>query len=171
MKILLILLVCFNSFSQEQIERFEYFDAVYDSVGTHKVEYYLTTAMIEKDRSLKSRAFRVFNGFRTSDYTNTGFDRGHLAPADTFSFSDSAYYDTYSLANVVPMKPSLNRQAWKYLEFYEKRIALVYGCINIEIMVEYSDTIVGRLTIPKTFTKRLNTCAGETIGTFKFDNL
>lgn len=171
MKTFLLLVFTVSLFAQEKVERFDYFVSVYDSIGTQKVEYYLTSDMVEKDRNLKSRAFRIFNGFHSSDYSNTGYDRGHLAPADSFSFDDKAHYDTYSLANVVPMKPTLNRQAWKYLEFYEKRIVKVHGCINVEIIVNYGSKKIGKLTIPKSFTKNINTCKGKVIGTFNFDNL
>lgn len=40
---------------------------------------------------------------KSGDYTNTGFDRGHLVPNADYG------YDTYIINNAVPMNPSFNR--------------------------------------------------------------
>lgn len=51
-----------------------------------------------------------------SDYRNSGFDRGHLAPADDFVRSPEAIDATFVLSNMVPQDPSLNRGRWRVLE-------------------------------------------------------
>ena len=51
-----------------------------------------------------------------SDYRNSGFDRGHLAPADDFVRSPEAIDATFVLSNMVPQTPSLNRGRWRALE-------------------------------------------------------
>jgi DNA/RNA endonuclease G (NUC1) len=49
------------------------------------------------------------------DYTNTGYDRGHMVPAanadDPVEMSD-----TFLMTNMTPQLPSVNRIAWKNLE-------------------------------------------------------
>ncbi len=50
------------------------------------------------------------------DYTNSGFDRGHLAPAGDMNFSADAEYESFYMSNVLPQTPGLNRKTWKYLE-------------------------------------------------------
>lgn len=54
--------------------------------------------------------------FTHDDYSNTGYDRGHLVPADAFSFNKEAWLDTFRVENITPQKPEFNRGAWKWLE-------------------------------------------------------
>ena len=51
-----------------------------------------------------------------SDYTHSGFDRGHMVPAADRSATISAMRSTFIMTNVCPQVPSLNRGSWKRLE-------------------------------------------------------
>ncbi|MDZ7792136.1 MAG: DNA/RNA non-specific endonuclease [Spirochaetia bacterium] len=51
-----------------------------------------------------------------SDYRGSGYDRGHLAPAADFSWSEEAMSDTFYLSNMSPQKPGFNRGIWRSLE-------------------------------------------------------
>ncbi len=53
---------------------------------------------------------------RDADYRNSGYDRGHLAPAADMSFSSQSMYDSFFLTNISPQSPSFNRGIWKQLE-------------------------------------------------------
>ncbi|GAB3490794.1 DNA/RNA non-specific endonuclease [Spirosoma knui] len=59
---------------------------------------------------------------RTSDYTNTGFDRGHLCPSDDRDGSPEDNATTFLLTNIVPQAPRHNREVWKNLEDYERQL-------------------------------------------------
>lgn len=48
----------------------------------------------------------------SSDYTNTGYDRGHLVPNADYG------HDTFYMVNAVPMLPNFNRGSWKRSEEY-----------------------------------------------------
>ena len=50
------------------------------------------------------------------DYTRTGFDRGHLAPAGDMRWSAKAMRESFYFSNICPQKPGLNRGIWKELE-------------------------------------------------------
>lgn len=50
-----------------------------------------------------------------SDYKNTGYDRGHLAP-NADMYNKTSQYDSFSLANIAPQAPKLNRGIWANLE-------------------------------------------------------
>lgn len=52
----------------------------------------------------------------TSDYTKTGFDRGHLAPAADMAFSITAMEESFFMSNISPQRPKFNRGIWKKLE-------------------------------------------------------
>jgi endonuclease G len=53
-----------------------------------------------------------------SDYTNSGFDRGHMAPnyAIGMSYGEAAQTETFLMSNIVPQTPDLNRGPWKTVE-------------------------------------------------------
>ena len=53
---------------------------------------------------------------QSSDYTNSGFDRGHLVPAADMRWDDKAINETYYMSNICPMRPELNRGLWLLLE-------------------------------------------------------
>jgi endonuclease G len=50
------------------------------------------------------------NILRHEDYTNTGYDRGHLVPNADYGV------DTYIITNAVPMIPKFNRGIWRVSE-------------------------------------------------------
>jgi endonuclease G len=50
------------------------------------------------------------------DYKGSGFDRGHLAPAADFSYSEYALSQSFFMSNMSPQAPSFNRGVWKKLE-------------------------------------------------------
>lgn len=50
------------------------------------------------------------------DYTNSGYDRGHLAPAADFDYTRKALSESFYMSNMSPQLPSLNRGDWKDLE-------------------------------------------------------
>ena len=50
------------------------------------------------------------------DYTNSGYDRGHLCPAADMKFDETAMYETFYMSNMSPQVPAFNRGIWKSLE-------------------------------------------------------
>lgn len=68
------------------------------------------------------------NCISESIYKNSGYDKGHMAPAADFKFSDKAMYESFSIANVAPQRPRLNRIYWYKLEQ------------KIREIIDYADT-------------------------------
>jgi endonuclease G len=58
------------------------------------------------------------NGKRAmpDDYSGSGFDQGHQAPAQDFAWNIDRMKDSFSMANMTPQLPGLNRQGWERLE-------------------------------------------------------
>ncbi len=54
----------------------------------------------------------------TSNYTGTGFDRGHLCPSDDRDGSATDIAATFLMTNMSPQAPMLNQQPWEALEAY-----------------------------------------------------
>ncbi len=59
---------------------------------------------------------------KTSDYTNSGFDRGHLCPSDDRDGTEEENSSTFLLTNIVPQAPRHNREVWKNLEDYGRQL-------------------------------------------------
>lgn len=53
-----------------------------------------------------------------SDYTGSGFDRGHIAPNADRDGSPEAMASTFVMTNMTPQTPDLNRGPWEKLEAY-----------------------------------------------------
>jgi endonuclease G len=53
---------------------------------------------------------------RLAAYADSGYDRGHLAPAADHRHSRAALRDTFFLSNVVPQHPAHNRDFWARVE-------------------------------------------------------
>lgn len=51
-----------------------------------------------------------------SDYRNSGYDRGHMAPAADMNWSSEATDACFLLTNMSPQANSLNANAWRVLE-------------------------------------------------------
>ena len=74
----------------------------------------------------------------TYDYTNSGYDRGHLAPDAAFDWSQESLNATYSMANIIPQIPYVNREMWTDVEKYARRKAVDLGEVNIINVVKYN---------------------------------
>lgn len=59
----------------------------------------------------------------TRDYSNSGYDRGHLCPSADQKWSDQSMIDCFSLSNIAPQDHNLNTGAWKTLENKERQWA------------------------------------------------
>lgn len=58
---------------------------------------------------------------RNSHYRQSGYDRGHMAPAGDFQFGQP---DTFTLTNACPQHPTLNRTLWNRLEQWVRRVVV-----------------------------------------------
>lgn len=67
----------------------------------------------------------------TSDYTKSGYDRGHMAPAADMKWSRQAMEESFYLSNICPQNPNLNRGDWNDLEEKSRQWAKKYGAIYI----------------------------------------
>lgn len=65
------------------------------------------------------------------DYTGSGYDRGHMAPAADLNSSAKAMSESFFLSNMMPQVPGNNRGIWKYAETYTRSWADAFGEIYV----------------------------------------
>ncbi|MBO9702134.1 MAG: DNA/RNA non-specific endonuclease [Sporocytophaga sp.] len=66
------------------------------------------------DATLPSGWYRVAN----TDYSGSGFDRGHNCPSGDRTYSVSDNSTTFLMTNMIPQAPNNNQQTWANLENY-----------------------------------------------------
>ncbi len=78
------------------------------------VAYQLTLSEVEAEDYQRTDDFREDSAVSTGsatldDYRGSGFDRGHLAPAEDFEWSAEAMSESFCMINMSPQKPGFNR--------------------------------------------------------------
>lgn len=85
-----------------------------------------------------------------ADYRNSGYDRGHMAPAADFKRNAVAMSETFLLTNMTPQRPNLNRRIWAQLEEEIRSLVLAHGSIWVFTGSLFLDAN-GNPTAPTTF--------------------
>lgn len=126
------------------------------------VSYELTRTEI-KGKVPRYKNFDVDPNFAESanprDYTNSGYDRGHMAPAADMKWSRDAMRESFYMSNVCPQNKSLNTGAWHKLENKVREWATRDSAIIVVCGPIFSDKIerIGDngVAVPKAFFKVL----------------
>jgi DNA/RNA endonuclease G (NUC1) len=85
----------------------------------------------------------------TQDYANSGMDQGHCAPDDDFRFNALAEWASYTMANMMPQQPDLNRDSWRLLEEQiRQKVAASGGRAVVHTGPLYTDD-TGKLVPPQ----------------------
>ena len=113
----------------------------------------------KRDNDLPSSFFRA----TSSDYTNSGFDRGHLCPSADRNGSEDSNENTYYMSNIAPQAPDNNRKSWANFENYLRSLTLDGNEVHIIAGVAGSGGIGGNgfattidngnITVPDSFWK------------------
>jgi len=104
------------------IERTEYAISYNNERGTANwVSWHLDRSWIgtiDRAETFKVDPFlnSDFNVVNSSDYTNSGFDRGHNCPSADRTRSMESNEATFFLTNIVPQAPRHNQGPWKDME-------------------------------------------------------
>ncbi len=95
----------------------------------------------------------------TDDYKNSGWDRGHMAPAGDMKWSEQAMKESFHLSNICPQNRNLNAGIWKDLEEQVRGLAIQKGNIYVvcgPIVSKQPKTIgQNKVAIPDAFFKVL----------------
>jgi len=102
------------------------------------VAYKLTKEEVEGDlESLDRKDFNfkkdpdIKESPSDSNYKNSGYDRGHMAPADDLAWSEESFQDSFYTTNVVPQTSDLNQGIWRELEVQVQDWAMTYDNVYV----------------------------------------
>lgn len=126
------------------------------------VAYELTRAEVlgggeREDSFREDKAVRTGSA-ELSDYRGSGYDRGHMAPAADFKWSEEAMSDTFFLSNMAPQDPSFNRGIWADLEAVVRTMAYENGSVYVvtgPVLTDGPYETIGKneVSVPKRFYK------------------
>jgi DNA/RNA endonuclease G (NUC1) len=150
------------------------YSGCYDAMnkGPHIIEYILTKERAESTGTRRPDARFTQNrdggvlqnllrehGFSLpshSDFTNSGYDRGHMTPNADFNDTYENALLTFFIANVWPQTPQVNRVEWLKIENETRRLAAEYLFVRVIIIVdEFSDHKVRDIQVPLNFKRKV----------------
>jgi endonuclease G len=150
----------------DQLVRYNYYTMSYSN--EHKnaewVAYELLGARLDLSTRRERQNFKSDPNVRSeassSDYSNSGYDRGHLVPAYDMNFNEKAMSESFYMTNVSPQVPDFNRGIWKRLEGTvrkwakkEKRLYVITGPLLKKTVEEAERISPTGPTIPRGFFK------------------
>ena len=100
------------------------FDEVHNAAIFSTETYQAKGASVTRTNDFR-KDLRLKNGPTPDDYTNTGYDRGHLTPAADAS-TDEQMSDTFLMTNMTPQEPTVNRTPWRLLEVKVRDLPFTY---------------------------------------------
>lgn len=131
----------------------------------HWVAYELTKNETSGEHSREGMRFRCDEAFlypqaEDSDYRNSGWARGHMAPAADFKWSSKAMEETFYFTNCCPQNQQLNGGMWSTLEKKVRDYAVKYGKVWVVTGPLIGKNINGtigknKVTVPDSFFKAL----------------
>jgi endonuclease G len=84
------------------------------------IAYRLTAEMINglgvRDDDFRPDPAIPTGSAESGDYTGSGYDRGHLAPAADMTITQEVMDESFFMSNIAPQTPALNRGEWRSVE-------------------------------------------------------
>lgn len=126
------------------------------------VAYELTAADLKVKNVKRAKRFLYDEGVKGNsakhgDYINSGYTRGHMAPAGDMAFDTDAMRESFFMSNMAPQVRVFNNGIWKELEeqgrdwaYDDKRLYVVTGPVVKDIKTWIGKSEVG---VPKLFYK------------------
>ena len=146
------------------------YSGCYDAIhkGPHIIEYILTKERAESTGTKRPSArftrdrdggvlqnLLIENGYSLPDhydYTNSGYDRGHMAPNADFNDTYENALMTFFIANIWPQTPKVNRIEWLKTETQTRKLASEHLIVKVIIIVdEFNSETVKDIQVPSCF--------------------
>ena len=166
-----------NSITQELRELVEVetpiFKVWYSETKEQPVKLIYKSSNRPKNVDRGSMNFYTEANYHTSDnadYYRNVWDKGHLAPAATFSDSMENLKQTFSYLNCALQNQYLNRGEWRMLEEAERDWD-DFEELEVTIDIEFSDSILPTgATIPSKFIKHIYLTKNNVWECYEFEN-
>jgi endonuclease G, mitochondrial len=146
------IIVKHNGFTLEYLPKFEQAKWVFEVL----TKDHLQNPVIERSGSFKQDLSIPGSSATPKEYSHTGYDKGHLAPAADMKWSAAAMHDCFYMSNMSPQKPSFNRGIWGKLEDEVRKWALEKDTLYVisgGILHEGLKTIGNHIAVPDSFYK------------------
>lgn len=89
----------------------------------------------------------------SSDYTYSGYDRGHMYPAGS-TISYTSCYESFDMVNILPQLPRFNRGIWSQIESFEQSNCDPYCYVICGVVpIKSKNYIKNKIRIPDQFYK------------------
>jgi len=152
--------------SDDQIVNHKYYTLSYNEKYEipEWVSYELTRESIQAPNVKRAKRFNVDPLVKTrsakhSDYSHSGYTRGHMAPAGDMAFNEEAMQESFYMSNMAPQIRAFNNGIWRELEeqvrdwaYDEGRLIVSTGPIMNGISEKIGKSEIG---VPKHFYKIL----------------
>lgn len=105
------------------------------------------------------------------NYEGSGFDKGHMIPAEDANYSDSTMNSCFVVTNLTPQVSSFNRGIWLKLETYCRKSLTDNDSLIVESGILMKDiSKKGKLNIPTWFYKRITYYPSHKVECFLLKN-
>lgn len=89
-------------------------------------EHLALASLNRKGSFVKDPALKAVQA-KSSDYSSSGLDKGHMVPCEDMSFTETSMQETFYYSNCAPQTTELNRGEWKMLEELSRNWAKEFG--------------------------------------------
>lgn len=131
---------CCNANAQQYTLQKPFGTIVYDDAlkCPIMVSYLLTTPNRSSKLRREKWAFKADTALpkpraTSSDYVNSGYQRGHMCPAADMASSKTLMKSTFVMSNVAPQSPTLNMGQWKRIEARHRQYVAVHGACSVRV--------------------------------------
>ena len=125
-------------------------------------QYRLTKEQVTNKNTVRTNDFKddpdiPTGSAKAKDYSKSGYDKGHLVPAEDMRYSDVTMRESFYMSNMSPQSSGFNRGVWKRLEKAVRRFAFAEGSIVVvtgPIFDKYGGRTIGDgVAVPTAFYK------------------
>ena len=147
--IILYLCLSINVILSQKIEQYDYMIDMKYYKAYYCKDIQTSSFVIYKiykgggDVSRSGMNFKKYKKLDSFEYTNSGYDRGHLVPAEDMAWSEQSLQSTFYYINCIPQTPKLNRSIWRVYENEIREISQNDSLIIICGGCDYDDINIG----------------------------
>ena len=117
----------------------------------------LSTSKVERSNDFRPDPDFPCTYMLMRDYSKSGYDKGHMAPAEDMRYSAKTESESFLMSNMCPQISNFNRGIWKRLEGQIRRFAHDEGSIVVvtgPVVKEFGMRKLGEnMTVPHMFYK------------------